>query len=772
MRYLTDLREVKTEQEGLAGGKAKSLAFILQKTKIRIPEGYVLLADAAEGGLLKADAEEEIRQLCEKLDDKFTYAVRSSALNEDGAVNSFAGQYETVTDVRPGDIADAVKKVLRSSDSERVRGYKGTAEEDNRIGVVIQRFVKARFAGVVFTSDAISGADDHMSGNYVHGAGEALVSGSENAYVFRINSIRYGYDGPAEMAPYAKTLYRYCMKIRKLYGVPMDIEWAVAEGKVYILQARPITTLRRLDIDSYNINGSLSSEKLLTRTNVGEIFMKPVSPITFSILERINSLLGLPDWLDNIYGQAYMNISVLVSLQVAFGAKPGKAYKRIESLLGKIPDDLEIPISPFDRKAFLKAIKKLIFPEKRSKLSRKQMHQMVLDMDKIAREMIDEIKTLKSNPALMAYWEERMLPALNDGLASVMKESGSSLVPLFSTPDKIAKYTDEELAERLISGCLGVVESMKPLLLISDVAKGKLSAEDYIRICGHRCVNEMELMEPRPYEQDDYVSRLIDDQKMNPTDMHSLLAKQHRAYEEAMEELADKYPGKRKKVEKLIAKYKQANAYREDIRSKGVWIFCIFREFLLQTSRINDLGDDVFMFTCSELFDYLKGDKELKSKLAPRRRRYEEYLSYPTFPNLISGRFIPEEWMADPGRRNDHFIYGRSEAYDGDASIKGYPGAAGCVSGRVKLITDIKDIDLIEKGDILVTTATNIGWTPVFSKVSAIVTDIGAPLSHAAIVAREFGIPAVVGCGNATTILKTGDLITVNGAKGTVSFNS
>ena len=100
--------------------------------------------------------------------------------------------------------------------------------------------------------------------------------------------------------------------------------------------------------------------------------------------------------------------------------------------------------------------------------------------------------------------------------------------------------------------------------------------------------------------------------------------------------------------------------------------------------------------------------------------------------------------------------------------MKGFPGAAGRVTGKVRVIESIDLIDTVEPGEILVTSATNIGWTRVFPKVSAIITDIGAPLSHAAIVAREFGIPAVVGCGNATTVLKTGDTVEVDGLNGTV----
>ena len=146
---------------------------------------------------------------------------------------------------------------------------------------------------------------------------------------------------------------------------------------------------------------------------------------------------------------------------------------------------------------------------------------------------------------------------------------------------------------------------------------------------------------------------------------------------------------------------------------------------------------------------------------------------------LIVGRFDPQAWMQDPERRSDFYLDETAMAEQAasmggsgamvSSDVKGFPGATGRITGTVRVITDVSDIDQIEQGDILVTVSTNIGWTLVFPRVSAIVTDIGAPLSHAAIVAREFGIPAVVGCGNATTVLKTGDRVVVDGAAGTVT---
>jgi rifampicin phosphotransferase len=110
----------------------------------------------------------------------------------------------------------------------------------------------------------------------------------------------------------------------------------------------------------------------------------------------------------------------------------------------------------------------------------------------------------------------------------------------------------------------------------------------------------------------------------------------------------------------------------------------------------------------------------------------------------------------------------RAQAGKPDDTVTGFPGAAGVVEGTARVLSAPEDAARLGDGEILVTSVTNIGWTPVFPRVAAVVTDIGAPLSHAAIVARELGIPAVVGCGNATVRLRTGDRVRVDGGRGTV----
>ena len=769
MNYIYDLRYLPKEKLALAGGKASSLSMMMQNLKMNIPMGYVITADGFRDGKIKEEALKELEQLTAKLRTDRTYAVRSSAIGEDGAGNSFAGQYETLTDVAAEKIKEAVDIVAGSAKNARVENYKTqNSIEGEGIGVVIQEFVKPDLAGVIFTSDIITGKDDKIVGNYVHGEGEALVSGTANAGEFRIGTMEYSYEGDPEIEPYAKSLRKHCLAIRSFYGVPMDIEWAVSGRKVYILQARPITTLQRIDHKTYAVNGSGSGCKLLTKTNVGEIFMKPVSPMTFSVLEKINDVLGLPDWLDNIYGQAYMNISVMCSLMMSFGKTREKAYEAVRELAGEIPEGVEIPVSPFDKKAFLRKMKSLFFPKNKSRLSRKQKHEMVLNLDRISDDLITEIRTINDSTALMKYWDDVLQPYLNDGLASIMAESGMSLLPLFGTRKKIAKIAGEDMANRLCTGCVGIIDCMKPMLLLEDVAEGRMKKEEYIRICGHRSADEMELMSPRPYEDPSFPDALLKDMKTGSSPLHKMQEQQKRSYEEALSEFKQKYPSKAGWIDREIRKYIHANVFREDIRSKGVRIFCVFREYILKAGALKGLGDDIFMLSFSEMFSLLKGDDSVLSYIPARKTNFEKYNSYPGFPNLVVGKFDPDSWLADPDRRYDVFVSGRSSKEDISSDVKGFAGAAGVVTGTVRVIDDIKNIGDINEGEILVTRATNVGWTVAFHKVSAIVTDIGAPLSHAAIVAREFGIPAVVGCRNATTVLKTGDVVTVDGSKGTV----
>jgi phosphohistidine swiveling domain-containing protein len=182
---------------------------------------------------------------------------------------------------------------------------------------------------------------------------------------------------------------------------------------------------------------------------------------------------------------------------------------------------------------------------------------------------------------------------------------------------------------------------------------------------------------------------------------------------------------------------------------------------------LTEQGDYLFFLSIDEILAVLGGDQTPLAHVARRRATYRRYAALPTYSTLIRGRFDPAAWAADPQRRGDLFD-ARGAGPAASATITGFPGADGIVEGRARVLATAEQGDQLLVGEILVTTITNIGWTPLFPRAAAVVTDVGAPLSHAAIVARELGIPAVVGCGNATMRLHTGDLVRVNGGQGTV----
>jgi pyruvate,water dikinase len=212
---------------------------------------------------------------------------------------------------------------------------------------------------------------------------------------------------------------------------------------------------------------------------------------------------------------------------------------------------------------------------------------------------------------------------------------------------------------------------------------------------------------------------------------------------------------------------------REAARSEYVRDRWAVRLFALRAGELTELGDAIFFLTIQEVLDVLSGNRTAVAYIPARRNTYEKYKVLPPYPSIIRGRFRPSQWAAEPNRRSDIFdSHGPIPASSfNEAStniIIGAAGSAGRIEGIVRRLDRSEDGDRLQDGEVLVTVQTDIAWTPLFLRASAIITDVGAPLSHAAIVARELGIPAVVGCGDATMRLKTGDKVRVDGGRGMV----
>ncbi|KUO49101.1 MAG: phosphoenolpyruvate synthase [Desulfitibacter sp. BRH_c19] len=784
VNMVKSFKELTPELQDFAGGKGAMLARMFQGG-FPVPEGFVVLPSVFQDERLTDEAWDEVRvhlQTVRKNKAEVLFAVRSSALSEDSAQAAFAGEFETVLNVNTDEeILKAIHAVYKSRQSERVKVYSSVQgmDQTHQIAVVIQLMVPSEISGVLFTADPISGSFENMIGNYVYGLGEQLVSGEADAYPFKLIRPKGKYKGPDDFKKYASNLYKYAAKLEKELGSPQDIEWAVAKGKLYLLQARPITTLTSGNLDTYEINESLAGDALWVNTNVGEAIPDVITPLTWSIVRdldiEISFIPGYYLWSGNICGRIYSNLSQRLS---AITALYGWDAKRAMQLLigdvfGHIPEDLSVPVYPFSRlgliKLMLPGVRHLIQGTLRAS---KNMPQFLKDTPIWCRRMTEQIKIIKTKEELLELWKKELEPYNSKAWWSLIT-GGSKAGIALAFNKKLTKLIGSEDANTLLSNLRrdSGLASLGPVVGIAKIIKGEMTREEYLVEYGHRGPHEFELSMPDPLEDDTWLEKQIEEFKKSDTDVEGLLKKQHTQYEDALKRFQERVPNKVKWLEKQIIKASEGARVREAARSEFVRVFRVMRTFMLKTGELTGIGDDVFFLYINEVEDLLSGRYDSVKHIPSRKENFEKYKALPQFPSIIRGRFNPYEWAKDPNRRLEYYDATMHTVSASDSeTLKGYAGAAGKVEGIVRILLNTEEGEKLLPGEILVATTTNIGWTLFFPKAAAIITDIGAPLSHAAIVARELGIPAVVGCGNATTRLKTGDRVLVDGGHGVVQI--
>ena len=637
--------------------------------------------------------------------------------------------------------------------------------------------VPSEISGVLFTADPITGSHAGMTGNFVYGLGEQLVSGEANAHSFTLSGPKGKYDAPREIKWYATELFNYAIKLEKEYNCPQDIEWVVAKGRIYILQSRPITSLRTINYDTYEINESRDGDFLWTNNNVGEALPDVMTPFTWSLIRELDlecqRLTGYYLWSGNICGRVYSNISMMLSIMPQLGISLKWGKKLIGDVFGNIPDHIEVPLYPFVK---IELLKELVQRGKRNvkrmKEAQRQKEYYLNHTQQWCDQVIQRINESDTQHQMFEIWFNELRPYVSK--LWNMWLGGASSTILVTLRKRLIKLVGEEDANLLLSNFRGNsgLESLGPLIGIMKTSKGELSREEYMKQYGHRSPHEFEMSIPYPIEEEGYLDKQIAEYEKAGVDVEELLQKQHEQYTLAKERFIRRYPAKKEWLNKKISKLSQVAQIRESLRSEFVKTFRVMRIFMLRIGDLTTIGNDVFFLYSFEVPDLLKGSDIMLKHLAARKRNYELYQTLPAFPQFIRGFFDPFEWAKNDDRRIDYYDPQAKDAVSDEdpKAIKGFAGAAGKIEGNVRVLASFAETELFQPGEILVTSTTNVGWTPLFPKAAAIITDIGAPLSHAAIVARELGIPAVVGCGKATTMLKTGDRVLVDGGRGVVQI--
>ena len=732
-------------------------------------------------------------------------AVRSSATAEDLPEASFAGQQESFLNVSGSDqLLEAVRRCWASLWTARAMSYRAQHQiEPDKISlaVVVQELIDAEVSGIAFTADPVTGDDAMIEINAAWGLGEAVVGGQVTPDTITVERASRRImrtvintktvmtqitDSGTTVEPVPRDrqntatltesqtlrLVDLAILVEDLFKNPVDIEWCRTGDQLFVLQARPITSAIHPD----PWNDSRTGDFLWTNTNVGEAIPDVMTPATWSMVQVFltdaMATASIPPYVGygRIGGRIYLNISVLVTLSGAVGVNQRSYRSLTEEVFGRLPDDLEIPPVKARKRDIIRAV----LPMALHVIGEARRDARVLDAylaehPALCDRRRTDIAAVDSPVELADLWTEVLSPEFHRVswmLSAATRSSGASFI---TTRKRLQSLVGDAAANALTAGLgaqAGQLASLGLLDGLEQLAAGEIDRDTFNRRFGHRGPHEFEISLPRSGEDPHWINTQLAARATSATSYRDMLGVQEQKRHEAWVELEQRHPVHARILHHQLRVWAKISRDRERARSEVIRYFWVLRAYALRAGELTGLGDDIFFLDKAEIVRVLQGETISSTLINRRRAAYQAYSALPKYPALIRGTFNPYLWAADPNRRSDIYIEGsRSEA---NAAVRGFPGSAGVVEAPVRVLSDAAEGAALQPGEVLVTTITNVGWTPLFPRAAAVITDVGAPLSHAAIVARELGIPAVVGCGNATMRLKTGDRVRVDGTAGTV----
>ena len=777
-----------------AGGKARGLKQLMD-WQLPCPDGFVILD--ANTSVPEQPLEECYRQLGEG-----RVAVRSSALGEDGEHASFAGQYETLLNVQGIDqLRSAIEQCAASLHSARADAY----QHDKHVApanmcVVVQRMVDAAIAGVLFTVDPVSNRYDRLVIDAVEGLGESLVSGeaTPDHYEFDESGTLCYQDLVKESAILSpaqqQLLVSHARKAEQLAGQPLDMEWAIdREGRVHWVQARPVTTLAS---DLREHDTPLAATDIVTRCNIGEMMPGACCPLTLSITGRgieqgmqhmHVSYAGRPaitdDWTQVAisHGQMFIN---LTGGAVASAAVLGVDVEAMGlSICGRVVPGLQAPKPKplFVRVMGFARLLKYVFSADRA------ISSLKVDLDRF------DIETSGDSAALMRAIDSAV-PMLNRTYRVHLQSSSTSgftgnilQTMLARGPGDAAEHEAE--AARLLAGAKEV-ESAVLVDQLDDIAHriAKLSEQQATSFCdvvpeealvwltgsapldirnafqvflkrhGHRGYRELCVRQPSWSQAPaDLVTTI-------QTSVKARLGGNNVETSHEAIDLKEVSAGLRWILPKAH------NAIRRREATKSMLVLTTHRlslayhtlgQRLVAEGMLTD-SDQVFFFSHEELKTLVKEargegvDTTAWVDIADRRRLALSFQDKLQFDEVCYGNPQPLDY--------------RQTADQQEELISGRPVSRGIVEGVARVARSVDEAASLQPGEILVAPITDVGWTPYFNLIAGLVTDLGSSVSHGAVIAREYGLPAVVNTRVSTRRINTGDQIRLDADRGVVEL--
>ena len=742
-------------------------------------------------------------------------AVRSSATAEDLTDASFAGQQDTILGVAGEDaVIDAVRKCWASLWNDRAVAYRQTHDvpaRGLRLAVVVQRMVEAQIAGVLFTADPITGRRRRAAIEAVRGLGEQLVSGAVNPDHFIVNT-RSGEvlerRGEILSETQLRELAAVGARIEEHFGRPQDIEWAIdADGKLWIVQSRDITTLYPIPPTAPENEDDL---RVYFSANVAQGVFDPFTPMglqTFRLLSSgfaaaIGSPVRDPANGASLYAESAMRVFIDLTpvLRDPFGREiPGRVMGAMEfrskAIFAKLLEDPRLrPRGSASGSRFRtigaalhtgapqNALRAMLRPDATRKRLLAELDRAIADVriPGTSAERLDayEDLILRFPPKFFPRMVGMVIPgflcyALANRLLGAHARLGELQTVLRGLPHN--PTTEMDLALWGIARRAREDETSRDALNTRSPAE--LSAQyraralppllqremtSFLERYGHRAIAEIDLGVKRWSEDPAHLLgaianylRLGDD----ATAPDVQFARGAREAEAMIDTLASRLHGPRRAVLRfLLGRVRLLSGLREQPKFQIMRVFALGHTLIapvgaeLADRGLLDTADDVFFLTLPELRRALAGE-DLRETVTERREVYRREQGR---------RHIPRVLLSD-GTDAETEVPAAT-----DGAIRGTPASPGIAHGIARVIRSPVGARL-EPGEVLVAPSTDPGWTPLFLTAGALVMEMGGMMSHGAVVAREYGIPAVVGVPDATGRIATGERITVDGSAGTVA---
>ncbi len=725
------------------------------------------------------------------------YAVRSSAVQEDTKGSSFAGMMASYLNIDKESILTYIKKTYLSAFSKKAVEYRKThklSSVDIKMAVIIQEMIEADYSGVLFTINPVTNNPDEFVISATKGLGDALVSGEVNSVDYYVNAGNIKGDDPLLSKEQIHNIVKLGYEVLASSNRFQDIEFAIKDNKIYLLQTRPIVPYSYIDIteprttyDNANIIESYSgTTTMLTFTFARFVYDKIYNQCLKAghIRKKVTDSLApyLKDMLRFYDNKIYYNLNSWYMLTSIFPGKKNN-INYMENMMGvktKMTKTKHVKMSLFDLINLGIRLKwRLDNMNRYSKKFLNKFEEVVGPYLQNDFEGYDEVKLLE----VFKYIEENIVddfttPIINDVGAMMYYGKLTKYVnelpindPNGFISNKVSKQGGVESAKSAPL-YLAIIEKinanqniktdfidMDPVDLYQKYHNSKELKDviqKYIKEFGPRVMDELKLETITLYEDPTFLYQMLQN-----TVKHGLVA--NNIPQEYLEEPTLKFSQKMK-LRRLVKKTKYFIKNRELLRLRRTYLYSVIRKIYIRLGAIfkeQDLLDDardIFHLKKEEIEMVVKGHKDklrdLRKIVKTRKERLEEHKEKPTFNRIV---FYGDKEL---------LIHSHLPA---DSILKGIPSGAGVVRGKIKLVKDPSNAIL--DNEIMLAERTDPGWIMLFPMCKGMIVERGSILSHSAVVARELGIVAVVGVEDATKLLHDGMEVTVDGIKGEIKIH-